>query len=195
MTSSSRTSAELEIVRIRELSKAQRHAEALAAAEALSTAFPTQRDLLYLLATNQRCLQRIPQALASLEHLERVHPHFALLYQERGYCLVTLREAVRARDAFQTAVSLNPLLFASWSMLERLNRVMGNMEKATTAAAHISLFSQQTPEVMQRVSTLAHQRDVPDAAERLLAEILQLAPEYANCLLADLTSCLALPSS
>jgi tetratricopeptide (TPR) repeat protein len=179
MTSSSRTSAELEIIRIRELSKAQRYAEALAAAETLAVASPAHRDLIYLIATNQRCLLRIPQALASLERLERQHPHFALLYQERGYCLVTLRETARAVDAFQTAVGLNPLLFASWNMLERLHRVMGDIDAAATAAEHVSLFSRQTPEVMQRVSTLAHQRDVPAAAERLLAEILELAPEYA----------------
>ena len=179
MISSSRTPPELQIARIRELSKAQRHVEALAAAQTLAAAFPSQRDPLYLVATNQRCLQRVAQALASLEHLERQHPHFALLHQERGYCFVTLREAARAVDAFQTAVSLNPLLFASWSMLERLHRTMGNMEKATTAAGHIDLYGRQTSEVMQRVSALAHQRDVPEEAERLLAEILELAPEYA----------------
>ena len=179
MISSSRASAELEIARIRELSKAQRFAEALAAAEIAATEFPSQRDILYLIATNQRCLQRIPQALASLEHLERRHPHFALLHQERGYCLVTVREAARAIDAFQTAVSLNPLLLASWSMLERLHRMMGNAEQALTAAGQAAPLTRLTPEVMQRVSTLAHQRDVPDEAERLLAEILELAPELA----------------
>lgn len=177
MIPSSRTSAELEIARIREISKAQRYAEALAAAEALATAHPSQRDVLYLIATNQRCLQRIPQALASLEHLERLHPHFALLHQERGYCWVSVREAARAVDAFQTAVGLNPLLLASWSMLERLHRMTGNAEQAMQAAGQLGLFSRLTPEVMQRVSILAHQRDVPDEAERLLAEILELAPE------------------
>ena len=172
------SSAELEVIRIRELSKAQRYAEALTAAEALAAVLPTQRDVLYLIATNQRCLQRIPQALASLERLEGQHPHFALLYQERGYCFLTLREAPRAINAFQTAVSLNPLLFASWRMLERLHRTLGSVEKAATAAGHVQTFGRLAPEVMQRVSTLAHQRDVPDEAERLLAEILELAPEY-----------------
>ena len=176
MTSASRTSAELEIARIRELSKAQRYAEALAAAEALAITYPTQRDVLYLIATNQRCLQQIPQALAGLERLEKQHPNFALLHQERGYCLVTARKTARAVNSFQTAVGLNPLLLASWSMLERLHRMMGNVEPAAMAASQVALLNRLTPEVMQRVSALAHQRDVPEEAERLLAEILERAP-------------------
>jgi tetratricopeptide (TPR) repeat protein len=179
MISASHTSAELAIARIRELSKAQRYAEALAAAETLAGTLPFQRDVLYLIATNQRCLQRIPQALASLEHLERRHPHFALLHQERGYCLVSARETARAIAAFQTAVGLNPLLFASWNMLERLHRATGDTDQAAMAASQMGLFSRLSPEVMQRVSTLAHQRDVPGEAERLLAEILELAPELS----------------
>ena len=165
-------------MRIRELSKAQLYGEALTAAQTLALALPTQRDVLYLIATNQRCLQRIPQALTTLEHLERHHPHFALLYQERGYCFATLREAARAIETFQTAVSLNPLLFASWSMLERLHHMAGSAEKAAEAAEHVLTLNRSSPEVKQRVSTLAHQRDVPEEAERLLAEILELAPEY-----------------
>ena len=172
------SSAELEVIRIRELSKAQRYTEALAAAETLASALPTQRDVLYLIAANQRCLRRIPDALASLERLEIQHPRFALLYQERGYCLVALRETIRAIDAFETAVRLNPLLLASWSMLERLNRMMGSTEKAAAAAEYVGTFGRLTPEVMLRVGSLAHQRDVPDEAERLLAEILALAPEH-----------------
>lgn len=172
------SSAELEVIRIRELSKAHRHGEALAAAEALSVALPTQRDILYLVATNQRCLYRIPQALLTLERLERQHPRFALLYQERGHCLATLRETARAVESFQTAVSLNPLLLTSWSMLERLHHATGQTEQAAAAAERAVTLGRSSPEVLQRVSTLAHKRDIPDEAERLLAEILELAPEY-----------------
>ena len=55
-----------EVDRIRELSKGGRHVEALAAAEALAVLAPENRDVLYLIAANQRCLNRIPEALATL---------------------------------------------------------------------------------------------------------------------------------
>src|SRR5260370_395521 len=90
---------ELEVGRIRELSKGGRHSEALAAAEALVAASPQNRDVLYLIAANQRCLSRIHEALATSQRLEQLYPRFSLLYQERGYCYITLRDAPRAIDA------------------------------------------------------------------------------------------------
>src|SRR5579871_3630035 len=111
---------ELEVRRIRELSQRLRHSEALAAAEALADSAPYNRDALYLVAANQRCLYRIPEALETLQRLEQRHPRFSLLYQERGYCYMSLRETRRAVDAFLQAVNFNPALAASWMMLERL---------------------------------------------------------------------------
>src|ERR1700689_5183509 len=90
---------ELEIGRVRELSKGGRHGEALAAAEVLAAAVPQNRDVLYLIAANQRCLNRIHEALETSRRLEQQHPQFSLLYQERGYCYMTLRDAPRAIDA------------------------------------------------------------------------------------------------
>ncbi len=111
---------ELEVGRIRELSKGGRHREALAAAEMLAAAAPPSRDVLYLIAANQRCLNRIHEALETLQRLEQQHPRFSLLYQERGYCYTTLRDAPRAISAFLRGVEINPALVTSWSMLERL---------------------------------------------------------------------------
>ena len=108
---------DVEVSRVRELSKALRHDEALAAAEALAVAAPQDRDVLYLIAANQRCLLRIPEALETLQRLEQQHPRFSLLYQERGHCYVALRDARNAIDAFLQAVNINPALATSWSML------------------------------------------------------------------------------
>src|SRR5580704_18596220 len=99
-----------EVGRIRELSKGGRHSEALAAAEVLEAAAPQNRDILYLIAANQRCMNRIEEALATLHRLEQQHPQFSLLYQERGSCYVTLRDVPRAIEAFTQAVHLNPAL-------------------------------------------------------------------------------------
>jgi tetratricopeptide (TPR) repeat protein len=140
---------EHEVGRIRELSNAQRYFEALAAAEVLATAAPQDRDVLYLIAANQRCLNRINDALATLQRLEQQHPRFSLLYQERGYCYVTLRDAPRAIDAFLRGVDINPALATSWSMLERLYRVTGDIRNAATAAERVSNLKHLAPEVVQ----------------------------------------------
>jgi hypothetical protein len=69
---------EFEVGRIRSLSKDRQHREALDAVEALAVAVPENRDVLYLIAANQRCLGRIPEALLTLQLLERHHPRFSL---------------------------------------------------------------------------------------------------------------------
>jgi tetratricopeptide (TPR) repeat protein len=127
---------ELEVRRIRELSKALRHAEALAAAQALAVEAPQNRDVLYLIAANQRCLRRVSEALGTLERLEQHHPQFSLLFQERGYCYMTQRDVGRAIDAFLQAVKINPALAASWGLLERLYRMAGDAKNAAIATAN-----------------------------------------------------------
>jgi tetratricopeptide (TPR) repeat protein len=140
---------ELEVGRIRELSTGRRHGEALAAAEVLAAAAPQNRHVLYLLAANQRCLNRIHEALATLQRLEQQHPRYSLLYQERGYCYMTLQDAPRAIDAFLRGVDINPALAASWSMLERLYRMTGDVRNAATAAGRVVALKHLPPEVVQ----------------------------------------------
>lgn len=150
---------EAEIVRIRELSKAGRSAEALSAAEALATAVPGNRDVLYLIAANQRCLNRISEALDTLQQLERQHPQFSLLYQERGYCYMTLRDASRAIEAFSRAVSLDSTLKTSWIMLERLYRMKGEINAATMASEHAAKLH------LDYIRTLLQEQKYPQAYE------------------------------
>src|SRR5262249_9543900 len=140
---------EVEVDRIRELSKSRRHDEALAAAEALAVAVPQNRDVLYMIAANQRCLNRISEALATLQRLEQQHPRFSLLYQERGHCYMSMRDAPRAIDAFVQGVSLNPALATSWSMLERLYRMTGEAQSAAAAAEQVSILRSLPSEVVR----------------------------------------------
>ena len=123
---------ELEVRRIRELSRAGQHVEALAAAQALVSEASDTRDVTYLIAANQRCLKRIPEALETLQRVEQQDPTFSLLYPERGYRYTTQRDAPRAIEAFLEAVKLNPALVESWRMLERLYRVTGHATNAAT---------------------------------------------------------------
>jgi len=113
---------ELEVGRIRELSRGGRHGEALDAAKILSASAPLNRDVWYLIAANQRCLNQIYEALETLRRLQQQQPGFSLLFQECGYCYTTLR----AIDAFARAVELNPALTTSWTMLERLYLLTGD---------------------------------------------------------------------
>src|SRR5262249_40555025 len=146
---------ELELGRIRDLSKGGRHVEALDAAEALAAAAPQNRDALYLIAANQRCLNRTHDALASLESLEQQHPRFILLYQERGYCYMTLRDAAHAIEAFRKAVDLNEALATSWIMLERLYRLSGDARNADVAAERVFALRRLAPEVVKAGSLVS----------------------------------------
>jgi tetratricopeptide (TPR) repeat protein len=123
-----------ELQRIQDLTRARRHAEALAALRALLQRAPSQRGALYLAALNQRLLDQANDALATLEALERAHPNYSLLFQERGHCLVALGDPARAIDSFERAVALNPALASSWAMLERLLGVAGQAQRAGVAS-------------------------------------------------------------
>jgi tetratricopeptide (TPR) repeat protein len=109
---------ETEVLRIRGLMEQRQFASALAAAEALAGDYPQNRDALYMMAVCQRYLERVPDALATLVRLEKWHPKFSRLFQERGYCHVARREAEPAIRAFVRAVNLNHALVASWKALQ-----------------------------------------------------------------------------
>ena len=161
---------ELQIAQIREWSKSGKHVEALVVAEALAAIEPRNRDVLYLIAANQRCLHRIDDALATLQLLEQHHPHFNLLYQERGHCYVTLRDAPRAIGSFAQAVKLDPGLAASWSMLERLYRMLrGKISDGDVAALRLyvhALIDRQRYSLARQVAEDLLTHD-PDNAEFL----------------------------
>ena len=140
---------EAEVHRVRGLLKSRQFAESLRAAEALAEKLPENRDVLHLIAMNQRHLNRLPEALASLERLEQHHPAFSRLYRERGHCYVAMKDAPRAIDAFLRAVNINPALPASWRMLESLYRMTGEPENAAMAAAHVATLERLPPEIVQ----------------------------------------------
>jgi tetratricopeptide (TPR) repeat protein len=165
---------ELELDRIRDLTRGRRYAEALVAAQALAASALTvhlSRDVLYLIAANQRCLNRVDEALATLERLEQQHPRYSRLFQERGYCFVTLRNTHPAIAAFQRGVSLNPALLQSWSMLVQLYGITGDAHNAATAAGHVSTLTRLPPEVV-RAGSLFSDGDLA-AAEQITTKHLR----------------------
>jgi tetratricopeptide (TPR) repeat protein len=163
---------ELEVHRIRELYKNRRYAESLSAAESLSTEVPENRDVLYLMAMNQRFLGKTREALTTLQRLQQHHPAFSRSYQEQGHCHVALKDAPQAIEAFLKAVHINPALPASWSMLEGLYRMRGDAANASTASAHVATLKQLPSEVV-RATGLFSDGDLLAAESLVRAYLLQ----------------------
>ncbi len=138
-----------------------RYAECLKATEDLAEEVPENRDVLHLMAISQRYLMRVYDALATLVRLEKKHPKFSQLYEERGHGYVALRDAPRAIDSFLTAVNINPALPASWRMLEGLYNMRGNTENAAMAAAHVATLNRLPPEVIHATSLFSDGDLVP----------------------------------
>jgi tetratricopeptide (TPR) repeat protein len=174
------SSVEIGIGRVRELSRGGRHGEAVAAAEVLEAQEPRNRDVLYLIAANLRCLNRILEALEVSQRLEEHHPRFSLMYQERGHCYATLRDVRRAIDAFEQAVNINPALTTSWMMLERLYRMIGQSEYAAAAAAREAALRELPPEIVQARSLFADGDHA--AAEDMLRTFRKNGGEHRDAL-------------
>jgi len=137
------------------LLRQQKFSETLAAAEALLAQVGDHRDVLLFFAIAQRYLGRIPEALAALEILERHHPRFSRLYEERGHCFVVMRQAPQAIQAFLRAVNINNALPASWRMLDGLYRMIGQADNAAMAASHVATLRNLPQEVVTATGLFA----------------------------------------
>jgi len=155
-----------EVARLRRLLRERKFPEALQFGRSVLGRAPEQRDALLLTAVAQRHLGQIPEAFATLAMLERHHPRFSRLHEERGRCFVELRQAPQAISAFLTAVNLNHALPGSWSMLEGLYRMMGNARDAETAASQVATLRKVPQEVV--TATGLFEDGEWDAAESLV---------------------------
>jgi tetratricopeptide (TPR) repeat protein len=171
---------ELEINRIRELTKARRYGEALGVLDPLLSQFPENRDALYLQAMNLRFLNRFDEALGVLERLQKLHPRYSRLYQERGHCHVALRDAPRAIEAFLRGVNINPALPASWSLLQSLYRMTGDEQNAATAAEHIATLQNLPPPIVQASSLFSDGELAP--AENIVRAYLQKHGDHVEAM-------------
>ena len=159
-----------EMPQLRALLRQRRFGEALASARALLVAYPRHRELLLLAAVAERFLGRIAEALKTLETLQRYHPDFSRLYEERGRCYVELKQAPEAIGAFTAAVQRNPSLIGVWRMLEGLYRLTGHGAESADAAARAAQLQSLPAEILQ-ASTLYSDGDL-DVAEPLVRSYL-----------------------
>ncbi len=155
-----------EVGALRALLRERKFSDVLAAGEALLKRAPQQREALLFLAMAQRHLGRMPEAFETLATLERHHPRFSRLYEERGRCFVELKQAGAAIEAFLKAVNLNHALPGSWSMLEGLQRLTGRADDAATAASQVATL-RKIPRDIVTATALLEDGDW-DAAEALV---------------------------
>ncbi len=159
-----------EAARIRALLREQKFPEALTAGKALLAAVPEHRDVLLYVAIAQRYLHLIEAALNTLETLERHHPRFSRLHEERGRCFVELKQAPQAIEAFLKAVNINHSLPGSWRMLEGLYRMTGQADQTAAAARHAVALQNLPPQVLTAAGLFAD-GDL-EAAEPLVRDYL-----------------------
>ena len=160
-----------EVARARALLRQRRFSEALAVCESLLASAGEHRDALLFAAVCQRSLGRIPEALSALRTLERHHPRFSRLYEERGRCFVELKQAALAIEAFERGVALNHSLRGSWSMLAGLYRMTGAIDSAAAAAAHAGSLENAPADVLTATGLFVD-GDL-DAAESLIRAYLR----------------------
>ena len=160
----------VDVSQLRALLRERRFAEALEVGNDLLARAPESREARLLVAVALRCLGRIPDALSTLAILERRHPRFSRLHEERGHCFVFLKRAPEAIASFLEAVSINHALPSSWSMLEGLYRMTGEAENAAMAAGHVATLKHLPPEVVTATGLFAD-GDL-DAAESLIRGFL-----------------------
>ncbi len=122
-------------------------AAAYAAARALRGRHPVNRDILYLLAIRLRYLDRFPEALGVLAELERYHPTYGRLFEERGFCPHAWRAMEPAIATFPSAARLNSWLPVSWRELERLYRECGCTPEAEATARFFGILERLPSEI------------------------------------------------
>jgi tetratricopeptide (TPR) repeat protein len=161
-----------DVARIRELVREHKFEAVLAAAAGLRPEVAGDRDGLLAVAVAQRYLHRIPDALKTLAALERHHPRFSRLYEERGRCFVELRQAPQAIEAFLIAVNINHALPGSWSMLEGLYRLTGERENAAMAGSHVATL-RSLPQPIVVATGLFADGDLEPAESLIRAYLLE----------------------
>jgi tetratricopeptide (TPR) repeat protein len=170
----------MKLARIRQLTERRCHSEALVAIATLEAALAESRDALYLTAMNQRCLNQSAAALVTLERLQRQHPRFSRLYEERGHCFAAGNDVPRAIDAFERSVNINAALPSSWSMLERLYRVTGDLKKATFAAEQLAMLRRLPPQIVEAGSLFCDGESA--SAERIIRTYLRMSGTHVEAL-------------
>jgi len=167
-----------EIERAKGLMAKRQFAQALALADSLRKQVPENRDVLYLIAVNQRYLGRIQDALSTLAQFEQLHPDYGRLFQERGHCYRGLGDNNAAITAYQAAVNLNPSLPASWKALVASYRAAGRTAEANNAA-NVAATLDGLPVAVVTANSLFAEGSA-QAAEQVIRPFLLENPQHVE---------------
>ncbi len=154
------------------------HAAASGASRRLLERVPENRDVLYMLAVSERYAGRLDAAMAALDTLERFHPTYSRMHQERGHCFIAARDPGRALEAFLKAVNLNAALPASWNALRVLFRSARRTAEAEMAAGHVQKLATMPPAVVAASSLFFDGEE--GEAERIIRRFLQIEPTHVE---------------
>lgn len=145
--------------------------EAEAACAAILKDFPDQGEALYVLAVAQRMGKNPLVALTTIARLIALSPSYGRAWQERGHCLRDLARPEEAFAAYQSAVTHNGALAASWRQLAQLHRAAGRDAQAAFAASQFDHLTALPPELLSVASFIQEGRI--SKAETLCRAFLQ----------------------
>lgn len=133
-------------------------------------------EAFYCLAVCQRKLSQNQAALATLDQLIKLDAQFSRAYQERGFVLRELNQIKQATVAFESAVSLNPALFASWRALASTP----GYARSEEASRQAHWFGQLPPELVS-VASQIYQKQF-ESAEKLCKQFLKKQPYHPEAM-------------
>lgn len=155
----------------RALLQSGRIGEAEAACTNILQDFPDHGEALYTLAVAQRIGKNPLTALATIARLITLNPSYGRAWQERGHCLRDLARPEEAFSAYQSAITHNGALAASWRQLATLHRAAGRDAQAAFAMSQFEFLSALPPE-LQSVASLIQENRL-SKAETLCRAFLQ----------------------
>jgi len=157
--------------RARRLLQNGRFGDAGAACREILDREADHREALYTLAVAQRFGKDAPAALLTLARLTGLAPSYGRAWQERGHCLRDLGLIEEAFAAYQSAVTHNGALAASWRMLAELHRAAGRDAQADFALSQFAYLS-ALPAELQSVASFIQEGRL-NKAEDLCRAFLQ----------------------
>lgn len=128
--------------------------KASAVISALLSDDPKSLDGLYILAACQRYTNQPQSALHTLEKLQKHYPQYGRGYQEQGHNYRLLGKPDAAIKAFETAITHNSALTASWKALLELYQASNQPTEAQRAQTNLSALSQLAPELISVTSMI-----------------------------------------
>ena len=116
----------------------------------MATDLPESREELCRLAATQRRAGRVPEALETLKRLESLYPPFGSLFEELGFCLLTMGAPAKAIAPFEP-----------FDIFFRELRILGSFINPFTHKRAADLIASGAIELDSLISRQATLADIP----------------------------------